>query len=48
MRNEDQTGYDLETLSTAKIYSNIKYNNFSVDYGVTTDRIPVLKVSPQR
>lgn len=37
MRNEDQTGYDLETLSTAKIYSNIKYNNFSVDYGVTTD-----------
>ena len=38
MTNQDNLrGYDLETLASAKIYSNVNYDNFSVDYGVTTD-----------
>jgi hypothetical protein len=38
MTNQDNLrGYDLENLASAKIYSNINYDNFSIDYGVTTD-----------
>jgi hypothetical protein len=38
MKNtNNQKGYDLENLASAKIYSNLNYNNFSVDYGITTD-----------
>jgi len=37
MKNADNSGYDLENLAAAKLYSNIKYSNFSVDYGITTD-----------
>jgi hypothetical protein len=32
-----QRGYDVETLAAAKIYSNVKCENISADYGVTTD-----------
>lgn len=34
MKNER---YDLETLNAAKIYSNVEYDNATIDYGVTTD-----------
>jgi hypothetical protein len=37
MKNDNQKGYDLETLASAKIYSNLDYSNFSVDYGISTD-----------
>jgi hypothetical protein len=33
----NQRGYDLETLAAAKIYSNVNYGNYQVEYGVTTD-----------
>lgn len=35
--SERTPGYDLETLSSAKIYSNVDYRNNTIDYGVTTD-----------
>lgn len=37
MTNPDKRGYDVETLASAKIYSNIYYVDFNVDYGITTD-----------
>jgi hypothetical protein len=37
MSNQNQTGYDVETLAAAKIYSNVEYGNTKVEYGVTTD-----------
>lgn len=37
MTNPDKRGYDVETLASAKVYSNIYYKDFNVDYGITTD-----------
>ena len=33
----NQRGYDLETLAAAKIYSNVRHDEFVVEYGVSTD-----------
>lgn len=33
----NQKRYDIETLSAAKIYSNVEFENNTIDYGVTTD-----------
>lgn len=33
----NQRGYDIETLAAAKIYSNVRHNDYVVEYGVTTD-----------
>ena len=33
----NQRGYDIETLAAAKIYSNVRHDNFVVEYGITTD-----------
>lgn len=35
--NEQNSGYDIETLTSAKLYSNVNYRDNTVDYGVTTD-----------
>ena len=33
----NQRGYDIETLAASKIYSNVRHDNFVVEYGITTD-----------
>ena len=35
--SEQKSGYDIETLASAKLYSNVSYRDVVVDYGVTTD-----------
>ena len=35
--SEQTSGYDIETLASAKMYSNVNYGNNTIDYGVTTD-----------
>lgn len=35
--SEQSSGYDIETLAAAKIYSNVNYRNNNIEYGVTTD-----------
>ena len=33
----NQRGYDIETLASAKIYSNVNYRDNTIDYGITAD-----------
>lgn len=34
---QKSNNYDIETLSSAKIYSNVEYQDAILDYGITTD-----------
>lgn len=35
--SEQKRGYDIETLASAKLYSNVNFKNNTIDYGITSD-----------
>lgn len=37
MTQNNPRGYEIETHISSKIYHNVKYDDFFVDYGITTD-----------